>query len=385
MRARRFPVSDVDLGQAIDPPARAGLRSRLLKVVASRGFQKWAARFPLTRGVTRREGEAMFDLVAGFVHTQCLTALVEFGTLEILLDGPQTARRLSGSAKVPVERMTVLLDAGVALGLLRSKDDTYWLSRRGAALTGVPGLSDMIRHHSVLYRDLGEPAAFFRGETDPELAQFWPYVFGAGAAEDPETAARYSWLMRETQALVADETLAAVNLGRHRCLMDVGGGTGAFLCAALTANPRLKGTLFDLPQVVAHASEGFARTDLAGRVRIVPGSFRDEALPSGADVISLVRVLYDHGDETAEQLLSSVFNALPPGGTLLVSEPMTGGKRPTRAGNAYFAIYTMAMQTGRTRSPGQISDAMSRAGFVDIRRHPTSRPFVTSVVTGRKP
>lgn len=379
-------MSDVGLGPAIDPPKAAGLRQRFLKLVASRGFQKWAARFPLTRGITRREGEAMFDLVAGFAHTQCLSALVSFGTLDILLaKGPLSLRRLASVAGVPQDRMRVLLDAGVALGLLRFKDDIYSLTRRGAALTGVPGLADMIRHHAVLYRDLADPEAFFRGETRPELARFWPYVFGAGAVDDPETAERYSHLMTETQALVADETLAAVSLRGFRCLMDVGGGTGAFLRAAMQANSQLDGVLFDLPDVVANVGDHIPQPGSAQRIRIVPGSFRDDPLPEGSDVISLVRVLYDHSDNTVSRLLGNVFNALPSGGMLLVSEPMTGGDAPTRAGNAYFAIYTMAMETGRTRSPEQVCQAMRMAGFTEVRTHRTYRPFVTSVVTGRKP
>ena len=377
-------MSDIGIGPAIDPPGRVGLRQRLLKLAASPAFQKWAARFPLTRGITRREGEAMFDLVAGFVHSQCLSALVGLGTLTFLLDGPASLRRLAGVASVPVPRMKVLLDAGVATGLLTRNDQTYGLTRRGAALTGVPGLSDMIAHHAVLYRDLSDPVAFFRGETKPDLAQFWPYVFGAGAAEDPETAARYSALMAETQAIVADETLACVNLSGHSLLMDVGGGTGAFLAAALRATPALRGRLFDLPGVVSAAGARFESVGLADRVDIHPGSFRDARLPQGADVISLVRVLYDHADDTVAALLSKVHDALPAGGRLVVSEPMTGADRPTRAGDAYFAIYTMAMETGRTRSPQDIVGALRAAGFQDVRHLRTHRPFVTSVVTGKK-
>ncbi|MEM7295472.1 MAG: SAM-dependent methyltransferase, partial [Pseudomonadota bacterium] len=90
------------------------------------------------------------------------------------------------------ERMEVLLRAGVALGILRERrNGRYDLSLRGASLLGVPGLLDMIRHHKVFYRDLPEPAAFFRRETETELANFWPYVFGAGERFAAADAERY--------------------------------------------------------------------------------------------------------------------------------------------------------------------------------------------------
>ena len=344
-----------------------GLRQRLLRLAASRPFQRWAARFPLTRGITRREGEAMMDLVAGFAHSQVLAALVELDILPRLMDRPQTAEALARATGTPPERLGVLLRAATALGLLAETRGVFRPTRRGAALTGVPGLAD--------------PAAFFLGEPEPELARFWPYVFGAGAAEDPETAERYSRLMAESQALVAEDTLDAVSLGATRHLMDVGGGTGAFLEAALARHPHLTATLVDLPAVLGPATERFARAGQSGRVTIHPGSFRDDPLPTGADTISLVRVLYDHADETVAALLRAAFDALPPGGRLVVSEPMAG----SRAGDAYFAIYTLAMETGRTRSQAEIAALLRAAGFARIETPTPRRSFVTSVVMATRP
>jgi len=137
--------------------------------------------------------------------------------------------------------------------------------------------------------------------------------------------------------------------------MDVGGGTGAFLTAVGQAAAGPKLVLFDLPEVAPAARARFEAAGLSGRVTIVPGSFRDDPLPRGADAISLVRVLYDHADETVAQLLRAVHAALPPGGRVIVSEPMAGASRPERAGDVYFAFYCMAMQTGRARAPGEIA------------------------------
>jgi demethylspheroidene O-methyltransferase len=328
----------------------------------------------------------MFDLVAGFCHSQILQAIVKFNIPQMLLDEEMSPAALAHVCAVPIERMQVLLQGGVALGLLKTrKSGRVALTTRGAALAGVPGLQGMIAHHDVLYRDLADPVAFFRGETQTELADFWPYVFGAGGATDPEVTATYSALMSDSQGLVAADTLSTISLKGVTHLMDVGGGTGAFLGAVAAQYPSLNLTLFDLPAVVPGAQQRFETLGCTGRTTIVPGSFRDDPLPEGADMISLVRVLYDHADATVKQLLGAVCSALPAGGRILISEPMTGGTHPERAGDAYFALYCMAMRTGRARSGAEIAALLEAAGFTDVVIAKSARPFVTSVVTAVKP
>lgn len=354
------------------------------RLVASRGFQRWAARFPLTRGIVRREGEALFDLLAGFTHSQVLMALVQLDVPQRLFENPQSVNDLAQATGVPPERMEILLRAGAALGLVKQKRrQRYAVTRRGAALVGVPGLTQMIAHHDVLYRDLADPAAFFRGETTPELAAFWPYVFGGDVPA--ETAQTYSDLMAQSQVLVAEDTLSAVSFDGISKLMDVGGGTGAFLTAVGQAHKAPELTLFDLPPVVPAANARFAQAGLANRTEVIPGSFRDGPLPKGADAISLVRVLYDHEDATVADLLAKCFDALPSGGRLIVSEPMRGENAPTRAGDVYFALYTLAMGTGRARSRAEIAALCVAAGFEQITKPRAGRPFVTSCVTAQKP
>jgi len=376
-------VSDV-VDRRPGATVRGGFAAWRNRLVSSRRFQSWASRFFLTRGVARREGEALFDLVAGFAHSQVLFALVELRVLHLVLERAETAEDLAMRLSLPVARMRVLLQAGVALGLLGVKQGRYLTAQRGAALLGVPGLEAMISHHDVLYRDLADPVAFFRGETETELAGFWPYVFGAGGAVDPEITARYSDLMADSQGLVAEETLRHVSLSGVRHLMDVGGGSGAFLTHVAEKAPDLRLTLFDLPLVAPSAEARFAAAGLGSRVKIVAGSFRDDALPQGADAISLIRVLYDHSDITVRALLASVHAALPSGGQLIVSEPMTGGDRPHRPGDVYFALYCMAMRTGQARSAQEIAAMMAEAGFSGIRMPRMARPFVTSVMECRR-
>lgn len=361
--------------------------SWLNRLVARPGFQRWAAGMPFIRRSARADGAALFDIVQGFVTSQALAALIELEIFKRLRGGPMSAATLGQDCLIPEDRMRVLLQAGAAMGLLkRRRDGRFALARKGAALLGVPGLDAMIRHHKAFYEDLRDPVALLRGDIGrTQLAEFWPYVFGARGAVDPDVAETYSDLMAQSQTLVAEDTLRAVSFRDVKHLMDVGGGTGAFLGEAGLAQRAMRMTLFDLPVVVPGAEARFARLGMAERVAIVPGSFRDQDLPEGADAISLVRVLYDHADETVRDLLAKVYAALPPGGRLIISEPMAGGARPERAGDVYFAFYTMTMMTGRARSAKEIGALCAEAGFEAIRSPTPARPFVTRVLTARKP
>ncbi|MBS0123594.1 methyltransferase [Thetidibacter halocola] len=363
---------------------RPGLRTRLARIAASPGFQRWAAGFPFARRIARKEGEALFDLVQGFVASQVLFAVVELRLLHRLVDGPLTVGQLAQGTGITPDRMARLAQAAAALGLFRRSGEGYGITRKGAALLGVPGLEQMIRHHDVLYRDLSDPVAFLRGEVQTELADFWPYVFGAGGASDPQVTATYSDLMAQSQGLVAQDTLRAVSLKDVSHLVDIGGGSGAFAEAAALSAPDLRVTLFDLPPVMEAAGRRLETSPARGRIALHPGSFRDDPLPEGADAMALIRVLYDHQDDTVRTLFRRVRDALPPGGRLVVSEPMSGGSRPEPAGDVYFAFYCMAMRTGTVRSQARIAALLVEAGFEQIDCPRSARPFVTSVVTARR-
>ena len=357
---------------------------RLDRLIAAPRFQSLAARLPLARGFARRDGAEIFDILQGFVVSQVLSALVDLGLLRRLFEAPARVGQLALGLHIPAERLEVLLRAGVALRLLKQqRDGRYALARRGAAILGVPGLEQMIRHNRAFYTDMADPETLLRGKGTTELAQFWPYVYGAGVEQ--VAAGRYSDLMAQSQVLVAEDTLRQGPLRGISVLMDVGGGSGAFLEAALRRSSGLSAMLVDLPEVIPAARDRFDHGNLQGRVTFWPQSFRDGALPGGADAVSLVRVLYDHDDATVEALLARVFDALPPGGRLILSEPMSGGARPDRATDVYFAFYTMAMGTGRVRSAERLGALCRAAGFGRIHAPRPRRSYITSVLTCVKP
>lgn len=352
-------------------------------LTASPDFRRWAARFPLTRPLARRRARQLFDLCAGFVYSQVLLACVRLRLFDILQEGPAEEAALARRLDLPPDGAARLLRAAAALDLLAQRDDGRWaLGQLGAAMIGNPGIAAMVEHHALLYADLADPVALLRRPRGGNaLSGYWAYA-GAAAPDalGPERITDYTALMAASQPMVAEEVVAAYDFRRHRCLLDVGGGSGAFLAAVAAAAPDLRLMLFDLPSVAEQGRARFARLRLDGRAVAHGGDFTTDALPPGADLISLVRVLHDHDDDVVMSLLRRARAALPPAGRLLIAEPMSRTPGAEPAGDAYFGFYLLAMGRGRPRTPAELQAMLEAAGFARSALLPTNTPLLTRLL-----
>jgi len=349
-------------------------------------FQRWAAEFPLTRGIAHRRAAALFDLVAGFVYSQTLATCIELELFEILRSGPRTVESLAHTLKLPTEATLRLLGAAAALDLVEQVGKgRYALGPQGAALLGNAGLTQMIEHHRLFYADLQDSVGLLRrGGRDSHLAAYWPYATSkAPDTTSPEAVSAYSELMAASLPSLASDILRAYPIGRHRRLMDVGGGEGAFLVAVGKHAPGLELMLFDLPAVVERARAKLRRACLVDRTQFIAGDFLTDPIPAGADLITLVRILHDHDDQGVVTLLTSIRAALDRDGALLIAEPMAGARKSNRVADVYFAFYLLAMGRGRARTSDEIVALLTAAGFRRTRLLATRTPFLLSVIVAQ--
>ncbi len=357
------------------------LRDRLMR---STRFQRRAAAFPLTAWIARKRARESFDLVAGFVYSQILHAVVRLRVLETVASGPLGLDAIAAATGLPVESARRLCAGAAALRILQERSGGYGLGDLGAALLGNPGVIAMVEHHALLYDDLRDPVALLRDPSRPTaLSAYWAYAREAPDGLTPDKVADYSRLMAVSQQFIAAEILDAYPIARHRRLLDVGGGEGAFIRAAAARAPNLDFLLFDVPPVAERARAAFAADGLSGRCSAFGGDMFADPLPPGADIACLIRVLYDHGRERALTVLRNVRASLPPDGTLLIAEPMAATPGAETVGAAYFGLYLLAMKGGDSRSRDEIAALAREAGFSRIRPVDTRSPLLTSLLVAQ--
>lgn len=122
--------------------------------------------------------------------------------------------------------------------------------------------------------------------------------------DHPEDSAAFNAAMIGiTRPLVAP-VVAAYPFHRFVTVVDVGGGHGALLAAILTANPSVRGILFDLPEVVAGAGPTPTGAGLGDRCERVGGDFF-VSVPPGGDAYLLSNIVHDWDDDRATKILTN--------------------------------------------------------------------------------
>ncbi len=363
----------------------AAAAAYLDKVIASPRFRRFAAGFPVLRPVARRRSKALFDLMAGFVYSQVLLAFTRLDLPNLLLEKPRSFEELMAWTQLDADHLRRLLKAAKALDLVSYRGpDIYGLGTVGRDLANNAAALSMIEHHAGFYADLNDPIALLTSEQKSTgLNDYWRYVSETEAIPE-ELAAKYSTLMSQSQEGLSEEIIDDYTMTGRRHILDVGGGDGTFLrCVAARVGPETALTLFDLPAVAETAKARLAERGLEGRISAVGGDFLTSDFPDAPDLVTLVRVLFDHPDRTVRPLLGRIRAALAPDGALLIAEPMSETRGGERIADAYFGFYLLAMGEGRVRTVDEHTALLKEAGFSRIRPLSCRMPHMIRLIEAR--
>jgi hypothetical protein len=170
------------------------------------------------------------------------------------------------------------------------------------------------------------------------------------------------------------ETAAALpyafDFGRFTTATDVGGGDGTLLAGVLAAHPGLTGVVFDTAEGLAEAPKTMARHGLDGRCSLIAGDFF-RSVPEGSDLCPMKSVLHDRTDDQAVTILSHCREELPPGGLVLIVEPVLPEVVDTSAdadvidggGTCPSDLNMLVNVGGRERTRKDFEEVCHRAGL----------------------
>jgi demethylspheroidene O-methyltransferase len=322
------------------------------------------------RPVAQRRAKSLFDLVAGFSYAQTLFACVELGLIESVgLDG-SSVQALANDMGWTFANTERLIKAAAALDVLERDGDMVFLGQQGTALFAQPWIMRFILHHRHFAEDLLDPVALLSGaKTQTAMQRYWDYENQSG------DVTAYSRLMEASQEAVSRQILLAYDFSHCRSIVDLGGGTGAFLRALDSRYPTIQRTLVDRAAVTELAQNDPRNAGIA----ISSADIRGDDLPS-ADTYMLIRVVHDHDDSDILALLKNIRRHMRAGSTLLIAEPFAGNPATASVTDAYFNLYFAAMGQGRTRTPEEIAALARKAGFERWKQHRTMMPLITGLM-----
>lgn len=291
-------------------------------------------------------------------------AACRLGVFEGLEEGPATAADLAARLGLHAEGTRTLLASLNGFGFVRQRDGVYRnarLTRRWLLLDSPRSVRDLLDFMGDLWDRLegleglvrtGEIARLHDTERDEG---FWR---------------RYVRALGSPAKLMGPQVIRRVKLARPpRRLLDVGGGHGMFSVAFCRNWDGLTAEVLDLAPACVFGHEMVVEEGFADRVVHRPGDFRECDWGTGWDVVLLFNVIHNATGAEAERMFRSAWEALAPGGTLVV---LDGEHRPRRSDTSTMAgwneLFFFLLSASETWPEDVIRRWVEQAGFVGLRR-----------------
>ncbi|GAA2273914.1 methyltransferase [Kitasatospora cystarginea] len=328
---------------------------------------------------------AVKRLANGFCHAKLLLAANELSVFaDLHQHGPSTEAELAGRLGLNRRGTRELLHGLVLLELLELRDGRYANSATASA-TLVPGGADYVggflrRADHMLYpawQNLAQALA----SGEPQAAGAGQEAFRA-MLDDPRQRDQYLQMMDSANGLIAGHLADAFEWNSHQHVADIGGCRGNLVAQLAIRHPHLRATVFDLPELASSCADHAAELGVTERVRFHAGDFFTDLLPR-ADVLILGHVLHNWSVEQREFLVRKAYEAVNPGGALLIYDAMLSDE-PTDLARILISLNMLLVtEEGSEYTVGEGSQWLAAAGCADIRAQPLGHS--DTLLVGRKP
>ena len=300
--------------------------------------------------------------ITGFMKSRVILSGAELDIFTRLDASPDTASGLAKKAGFNRRALERVLDALTALGFLEKKEDIYSLTDRGSLLSSnrAGSILPMVLHMNRLWETWGDLSSMVRKGARGKHKHT--------DRMEPGALAAFIGAMDVVGRDLSVEIVDLYDAEKCRRLLDVGGASGTYAIAFLRKYMALRATIFDLDSVIPMARARIEKEGLSDRVNFAAGDFYKDDLPGGHDLVLLSAIIHQNDQRENIELYRKAFNALVPGGKILIRDHVMGKDRTTPAPGTLFAI-NMLVNTrgGGTYTFDEIKKELKIAGFKDVK------------------
>jgi hypothetical protein len=317
------------------------------------------------------EAQALHALGLGFMAARTLHVALELRLFTHLAARAQPLVQVAQALGLVERAAGRLLYACAALGLVQATGGVF----RNTPLTqkylveGQPTFigSYLLMFDALNYHRWEQMGAALRhnGPVD-DISHPYRYL-----ADDVEDAATFSAAQHAGSRSLGQALARRVDFAPFTCLLDLGGGSGAYTVAILHRYPHLRAILFDFPQVGRLAETVIHQEGLTDRVQIVGGDYEHDVLPPGPDVVLWSGNLHASSPESCRRVLTRLHTLLPPGGMVLIHDYLLDDTHSGPLIPALLALHlTLVSEDGQVYSGAELRDLLAQAGFEAVRLEP---------------
>jgi SAM-dependent methyltransferase len=311
-------------------------------------------------------GEFM-EMINAFRISRIMLTAYELDIFTRLKDGPLTSANVAKMAGGNERATDRLMNALVPIGLLKKTGSQFANTDFSTRymIKGQPGYLGGLAHAVHLWKTWSTLTEAVKAGTS--VAMKLPISERDEAWLESFIAAMHSRGIQQ-----AKEIAAVLDLSQTRSILDIGGGSGVFTFEFIRENPVVKGTIFDLPNVIPITKQYIAREGFADSVNTIAGNYMKDKFGYDYDLVLLSAVLHINSPEENKILINKCAESLNPGGQLVILDHIMTDDRTSPDVGAFFALNMLVgTEKGDTYTEKEIKAWLQAAGFKYIRRRDT--------------
>lgn len=341
--------------------------------------------------VLKTQSERFWHILGGHIFFQTLVTAAEVGVFDLLFkEGALNQEKIAQKLKLDDKPVRIILLGLVSIKVLKKRGEKYslnYLSRRYLVSSSPFNILAVLKWQKYInYKAMSHFTEAVKENTNVGLVEFegTEGTLYERLEHTPPLNQIFQDAMQDISKQAAEYLSEYLDTSRSHYVVDVGGGNGTVLMSLAKENPALLGAVMDLPSVQSISMKNIQQQGFAKQVDFAPGNCFSDPFPVQADMILFCHFFTIWSEEKNLFLLKKCYEALPPGGKVVLFNMMQrdteDGPLSAALGSPYFL--TLATGEGMLYCWKDYEQWMRAAGFQKVKR--VLLPVDHGIIIGEK-